>query len=571
MNPIIKAQLNDFRKSNGAVSGKDSDAFEVMSIFAVENGLLGENIDPFKIHLRGAEFGVDGIAVIIQGTVCADADEADAALSVGKNHNTAFHFFQSKTSDGLDYGDVSKFLDAVYDFFTGLNLLKGEQIEDLVSARDKVFGAATRSNPELCCFYCTTGAGEVSGAIEALVEANNKRLHALNIFESVKIIFVGAKDLQQGFRAATNASTATINFPNNVVMPVHPQVDEAYIGYVSADQILELALGEPDGSGDRHINRSVFYDNVRDFNPDSEINKSILAEIQAGELDSFVFKNNGVTVVAKEVVRKRDNFTISDYQIVNGCQTTNILANARDNSRNIMVPLRVIGSRDADFVSKIIVGTNKQNEVRQDQFWALLPFMKDLETYCSAQLDDNKILIERRDNQYRDTTSERMRITRPSDLMKAAAAMFFYQPHRAARDRRGIRNEFSSKIFIEGHSVELYHAAALAMYKFDYLVRTSRVDRARSIFKFYSLYALVRKNWRDANILDAPPKSQSKVHGKILETIGSNDVFVAHIDLVSDAIEKMISGSNAKSREQIRDYIRTDSFIEAFNASFFGG
>lgn len=117
------------------------------------------------------------------------------------------------------------------------------------------------------------------------------------------------------------------------------------------------------------------------------------------------------------------------------------------------MPLRIISSRDPDFVSKIIVGTNKQNEVRQDQFWALLPFMKDLETYSGAQTDDNKILIERRDNQYRDVASERTRIMRPSDLMKAAAAMFFYQPHRAARDHRGIQKEFSDRIFIEGHSV----------------------------------------------------------------------------------------------------------------------
>ncbi|MPS68491.1 MAG: hypothetical protein E2586_08345 [Novosphingobium sp.] len=569
MNPIIKAQLNDFRKSNASVSENDSDGFEVMSIFAVENGLLGENVDPFKIHLKGTEFGVDGISILIQGAVCTDADEAEAALSVGKNHNTAFHFFQSKTSENLDYGDFSKFLDAVYDFFTDLKLLKGEQIEDLVDAREKVFGVATKSSPELFCFYCSTGSGEISDAIGNLIEASKKRLQSLNIFESVKIESIGARDLQQGFRAATNASTATISFPDSVIMPNHPHVDEAYIGYVTAEQILELALGDADSSDVRHINRSVFYDNVRDFDPNSEINKSILSDLEAGDLESFVFKNNGVTVVAKEVTRKRDNFTITDYQIVNGCQTTNILAHAREKAADIMVPLRVIGSRDADFVSKIIVGTNKQNEVRQDQFWALLPFMKDLETYAGAQADDSKILIERRDNQYRDISSERMRITRPSDLMKAAAAMFFYQPHRAARDHRGIRKEFSARIFIEGHSVELYHASALAMYKFDYLVRTSRVDRSKSIFKFYALYALVRKNWKEPNILDAPPKSQSKVHKEILKIIGDNDAFTKHIDLVSASIEKMISGSSAKTREQIRDYIRTDSFIEAFNASFF--
>lgn len=258
MNPIIRAQLNEFKRANPGTYGNDADAFEVMSIFSVENGILGENIDPFKIHLRGQEFGIDGIAINIQGTVCVDADEASSVLSVGKNHSTAFHFFQSKTSDSLDYGNVGKFLDAVYDFFTDLKLLQGEQIEDLSAARDLVFESATRSNPELRCYYCTTGSGEVSAPIEKLIESNKERLDALNIFSSISIECLGAKDIQNGFRSATNSISATINFPKAITMPAHEKVDEAYIGYISADQVLEMALGDQDASGERHIIRSVF-------------------------------------------------------------------------------------------------------------------------------------------------------------------------------------------------------------------------------------------------------------------------------------------------------------------------
>lgn len=562
MNPIIQAQLKSFKQMNPNGYKNDAEAFEVMSIFAVENGILGENIDPFKIHLKGEEFGVDGIAVNIQGTLCTDEDEAESVLAVGKNHAAAFHFFQSKTSENMDYGDVGKFLDSVYDFFTDMKLLSGEQIEDLASAKNTVFETATKSNPELLCYYCTTGSGEISSPIKTLIESNKERLESLNIFSVISIHCLGAKDIQNGFRAATNSISTTINFPNAIVMPAHEKVDEAFIGYISADQLLEMVLGEEDAKGKRHVIRSVFYDNVRDFNPQSEINQAIIKELVSGDYSSFVFKNNGITAVAKTVSRKRDAFTLTDFQIVNGCQTTNILSHVQDHAKEIMVPFRVIGCSDSDFVSTIIIGTNKQNEVREDQFWALLPFMKDLEIFCFGQEGDAKILIERRENQYRDIAAERTRVMRATDIMKAAAAFFFHQPHRAARDHRGIRKEFSDKIFLPDHSVELYHAAALALYKFEYLIRSSKIDRARSIYKYYALFALSIKFWPTGNILGAPKKTQRKFYQDVMSIIQDADEFSAHVEDVSKKMDKIISKASLKNREQVRDYIRAESVVE---------
>jgi hypothetical protein len=547
----------------------ESELFEVMSIFSLENGILGENIDPFRAHLKGTEFGIDGIAISIQGILCTDLDEAEEALSHGKNHTLDFHFFQSKTSDKLNYGEISKFLDAVYDFFTDQNLAKSEQIENLLDVKEKIYATAARTNPSLRCYYSTTGSGQTSDVIQQLIETNKNRLGELNIFDDIHIECVGAKVIQNGFRSATNSSSAKLNFPKAITMPSHEKVDEAYIGYVPAKEILEIALGEPDQEGVKHVNRSLFYDNVRDFHPDSEINKIIISEIEKGDTTSFVFKNNGITVVSKNIVRKGDTFNLEDFQIVNGCQTTNILAYSRDNIEGISVPLRLIGCSDSDFISSVIIGTNRQNEVREDQFWALLPFMKDLEEFCASQNIDNRIFIERRDNQYRDISIERTRILRPSDLLKAAAAMFFYQPHRAARDHRGIRKEFSKKIFSEDHNVELYHIAALALYKFDYLVRTAKIERSRVIFRFYALYALVRKHWENPDILDAPLAKQKKVRDAILLVLNDNDKFTLHIEEVADHLEKIISESSATTREQIRDFIRSESAVDAFTSKLF--
>lgn len=569
MNPIVKAQLKTFKEMNPNETMSESDLFEVMSIFSIENGALGENIDPFRAHLRGDEFGIDGVAISIQGTLCTDIDEAIEILSLGKNHSSEFHFFQSKTSEKLDYGNISKFLDAVYDFFTDQSLVTGEQIESLVEVKDAIYSTAAKTSPSLRCYYCTTGSGEVSELIGQLITTSKTRLTELNIFNDIHIECVGAKIIQNGFRAATNSSSAKLNFQKAVTMPNHEKVDEAYIGYVPASEVLAIAFGEPDQDGVRHINRSLFYDNVRDFNPESEINKSIISELESGDYASFVFKNNGITVVSKNIERKGDVFNLEDYQIVNGCQTTNILAHIHDQAENISVPLRLIGCSDTEFVSSVIIGTNRQNEVREDQFWALLPFMKDLEEYCASQSNDTRIYIERRDNQYRDVAIERTRIHRPSDLMKVAAAMFFYQPHRAARDHRGIRKEFAERIFLENHNVELYHVAALALYKFDYLVRSGKVDRTRVIFRFYALYALVKKYWKTPDVLDAPPKSQKKITTAIIAILSDNDMFSAQIEDVASHLENIISESGITTREKIRDFIRTESVVDEFTKRLF--
>ncbi|QBG93777.1 AIPR family protein [Xanthomonas oryzae] len=566
MNPVVSAQLGEFKRSNPNCFERDSEYFEVFSIFSVENGLLGENIDPFDAHLKGEEFGVDGIAVLVQGKLCKDTDDVASVLAVGSHHLAEFHFFQSKTSEKMDYGDLSKFIDGIYDFFTKNALLSSGQIIDLISAKDLVYSSSTKSNPRLKCFFCTTGSEVPSGAIESLISAGKKRLEELSIFDDVEIVCVGAKQIQSGYRSATNSNSAALNFPKALTLPAHESVDEAYVGYIQADQLLEIVLTAKDPDGKRSVNRAVFYDNVRDFNPDSEINKSIANDLLSGGHSSFVFKNNGVTVVAKSINRKGDVFSIDDYQIVNGCQTTNILAENAEYAPLIHVPLRLIGSKNAEFISSIIIGTNKQNEVRADQFWALLPFMKDLEEYCQSKDGDERIFIERRENQYRNVSIERARIMKPSELMKAAAAMFFFQPNRAARDHRGIRSEFAEKIFQPSHSVELYHLAAYASYRFGYLIRTSKVDRAKAIYKYYCLFSLIRKIWATPNIISASKKDQRKVLDGAYQILIDEDQFIRHINQVSDQLDGFLG--DGRTREQIRDAIRSDTVFAQFKVSF---
>ena len=542
--------------------------FEVFSIHAVANGILTDNIDPFLAHLVGNEFGLDGVAIMVQGELCPDSDKVNELLATGKNHIAEFNLFQSKTSERLDYGDISKFFDAVTSFFDKSFLNPSDQLLDLMSASDVVYSAALKRNPTLRLFFVTTGSGEVSEQISKLVEANKTRFYDLNIFDEIEISIIGAKVLQVGYRSATNSVSARIEINKPITLPEHPSVQQAFLGFVDAEQLVGLVT-VPSGDGStRRINKAVFFDNIRDFNSKSEINQSIIKELKDGNPESFVFKNNGVTVVAREINRKGDYFELEDFQIVNGCQTSNILYLAGDHARGVSVPFRLIGSNDPEFVSTIIVGTNRQNEVKEEQFWALTPFMKDLEEYCKEQPTEIRIFIERRENQYRNETVERTRVCKPSELVKSMAAMFLFQPHRSARDYRGIRQEFSSKIFQVGHSVVPYHVAAFASYKTDFLIRNRRVPNAVGIYKYYVLSALGRQLTGGKEIFELKRSKQEEICSALIDTFINEDALVILYTKVSKILDKMIATNAINTREKVRDYIRTDATAKAFESEF---
>lgn len=93
MHPVIKAQCQQFKANESLHHMSESDVFEAYTIYSVVSGQLGHGINPLQIHLKGSEFGLDGAAVIIQGELATDTDEANAALEDVINPDVEFVFF----------------------------------------------------------------------------------------------------------------------------------------------------------------------------------------------------------------------------------------------------------------------------------------------------------------------------------------------------------------------------------------------------------------------------------------------------------------------------------------------
>jgi hypothetical protein len=65
--------------------------------------------------------------------------------------------------------------------------------------------------------------------------------------------------------------------------------------------------------------------------------------------------NNGITIIARNLTHTGRKFHVEDFQIVNGCQTTHVLYDQRDNlSDDVLVPLRLICTQDEDVIQDVI-------------------------------------------------------------------------------------------------------------------------------------------------------------------------------------------------------------------------
>jgi hypothetical protein len=577
MNPVIQAQVREFTQTHSLSERTEATQFEIYSIFSILNGLHGESIDPYEVHLDGEEFGLDGVAILVQGELVKDGHEAAEKIASINNPSIEFIFFQSKTGTGYDYGNISKFFDAISEFFDSELREESSTLADLTGAMQAVYAKGVgRRNPKLSCYYVTTGNYEEPARIEKLRTTFLAELEQKNILDikSTTVQFVGAKQLQQAYRAATSSVEVEIEFPRNVVMPTNMHVEEAYLGFVDAKNLLKLYATHMD-DGTLAINRTVFFDNIRDYDATSKINLRIKELVRKNGGNEFVFRNNGITVVSKNIDRTGDKFRLEDFQIVNGCQTCNVIYDLvygdeiEPNSdpsltETIQVPFRLIGSKDDEFVSSIIVGTNSQNPVRDEQFWALRPFMKNLEEYCRSLDGDQKIFIERRDNQYRSLPKiERTRIMQPSVLMKAVAACLLFQPQRAARDYRGIVAEYETSMFLDDHDVRIYHAVAYLYYRLEFLWR-NRIESTSKTFRYYILAAIGLRLTNGRSVFAMKKKERDTIEESILRLSGSEAELKTEVSNIIKNIESLLKNYKADTQERIRDTIRSEAFYQAF-------
>lgn len=566
MDRITKQLVTDFLEAQEIKSASASEDFEKFTNYCIVSKEYNRTFDPEEITIgSGSDTGIDGIAIIVNGYLVEDIDEIEDLLKQNGFIEATYVFTQAKTSQSFDASGINTFLFGVKDFFSEApGLVRNADVQRFADMSNYILGKATdfRRNPICKLYYATTGQWANDQNHLAVIDSTIDQLKALNLFEDVAFTPMGATELSKQYRSTKNPNNAEFVFSEKVTLPDTTGVDEAYYGILPFSEFRKILVDENGNI------RSVFDDNVRDFQGvDNQVNKKIDNTLHGGVRDQFVVLNNGVTVVASSLKTSANKFIISDFQIVNGCQTSNVLYQNRniEDIDRIHIPFRLIVTANDEVKSQITLATNSQTAIKTEQLAVLSEFQKNLELYYSSISGDGRLYYERRAKQYnRDKSVVKNKIITVANQIKSFSAMFYQNPHLVSSFFGSIAKKTEkddSEIFNKYHSYAPYYLSGLAFYRLDTLFRSNVIDSKYKKIKFHllMLFRLLAED-QEPPRLDNKRKIDpycDKIIKILLNQDKSSDLFKKAVGVVDNSSLDISDKLHFKQSSMVDDLIRT--------------
>lgn len=494
MDRITANLLKVFKQEHGITAVPDSRAFEHFANYCVVSAEHAETFSLDDVSVGdGNDAGIDGVAILVNGCLVTSREEVRDLRSTNSYVEAHFIFIQAKRSSSFSGADIQNFCFGVNDFLGDAHKLPfNERLEEAWQIQLEIYENSTafsKGKPRCSLYFVTTGRWTNDTQLATRIDACTKDLEELGVLSKVTFNPVDADALHALYQDTKNRVTATFAFPKRTVLPPINGVSVAFVGTLPASEYLKLVT---DDAG--RIRKSLFYDNIRDFQDYNEVNKQIRETIRSPNKDRFAVLNNGVTIVAKSLNTVGDDCVIEDYQVVNGCQTSHVLFNeSAEVEDNIAVPIKLVVTTDDGITNAIIRATNTQTAVRSDQLLALSDYQKKLEAYFGTFEGRQKLYYERRSRQYAGSSGvEKVRIVTLPALLRSYTAMFLEEPHRVGRSPSKLLEEVGIRIMAQEHLPEPYYVSAYALYKLEYLFRSSQVSPKHKPARYPLLLAFGR-------------------------------------------------------------------------------
>lgn len=222
----------------------------------------------------------------------------------------------------------------------------------------------------------------------------------------------------------------------------------------------------------------------------------------------------------------------------------------------------MISTADEEIINAVITATNRQTEVTSEDLYAMSAFQKRLEALYDTFPDKKKLHYERRSKQYASANGiEKVRIIGKTLQVRAFAAMFLDDAHRAARYYGDLRAQVGTKIFIDSHKLEPYYVSAYGYYKLEFLFRNNLLPVYYKPARYHLLMALrYLVGGTDMPALTA--NKASSYANRIAEVLWSDDASVEIFKEAIEVIDEVLKG-DALTRDVVKTQSFTDSVKEA--------
>lgn len=563
MDRITKSLVNQFTEDNGLSTLSEDKAFEHFTAYLITSEHFTDSFQTEDIVVgQGSDTGLDAITIIVNGTIVNEPEEVEDLASTNGYLDVSFILVQSERSSSFSTSKIGQFGYGATDFFSEEPTLPQNndvslkfRIVNEIYSRSSLF---RKGNPRCFLYYATTGQWTDDQNLVARRDSVKSDLELLSIFRDVNFLCYGADKLQELFQEAKNAISTEIMFSERTTFPDIGGVEQAYLGLLPATEYLKLIQNTND-----EIISSLFFDNVRDWQEWNPVNTEIRSTLESDdEKYFFPLLNNGVTVVCKNINPTGNKFLLDDYQVVNGCQTSHVLYQAREHlTPEVMVPIRLIATSDENIKNTIIKSTNRQTPVSEDQLFALSDFPKKLEAFFPTFDGSKKLYYERRSRQYAaDAGVEKVRVINMTTLVRAFASTFQELPHRTTRNYKTLLRNIGEDIFNPSHKLEMYYLAAYIHYRLDYLYRNQTIAAELKPARYHLMLGFRLLN-ADRNMPRPNSHDMARYCNSLLDVLWDDNLF-AQSFIQSAQIVRNIAAGNLH-RDNIRSELFTSNFINA--------
>lgn len=497
---ILKSFLNDFSQNYNLSHLEEDVQFENFVNFNVISKLYPRDIDIDELSTGGSDdIGIDGIAIIVNGNIIKEEQDIDFFINHNGVLDVTFVFIQSKNQNKFKGDAIGTFILGVKSFFEDEPILKeNDRIFALRKLKEKIYKNSINfeKNPEIKLYFVSTGEWKepeniINRASYELTYFKEKSLFVNNSPEDI-IEFIDAEKLKNIYREISRKVVKEVEFNNYVTLPdMQSEVKQSFIGSISANVFIDL-IKDSEGN----ISRGLFFDNVRDYQGKNKVNKEIEATIKSHKKQKLLpLLNNGITIIAKKIDRIGQKMKLTDFQIVNGCQSSHVLyENKSDITNDAYLILKVIETKDQNIIEEIIRATNSQTEVKDEAFESLKPFHKELAEFYKAKnsnLKSQNIFYERRSKEYlNDVNVKPCQVITLSSQIKSYVSTVLEQPQSTHRYFGELLYSNSGRMFNEKNKemMPIYFLSSLMLNKLEFMLRNNIVSSRYKIYKYHIIF-----------------------------------------------------------------------------------
>ena len=490
---ILKSFLSTFVEQNGLQDIEEDEAFEKFVNYNIISKLYPREVEIEDLSTGGSDdLAIDGAAIIVNGNIVNSEEEINFLLQRNGTLDVTFALVQSKKSPKFKGEQVGNFIFWVKSLFDEVpSIPENDRVAKLREIKEVIYKNSIHfdQSPELKLFFVTTGEWKEPDQITGKVRRELAELDSRSLFKNqADIEFYDAERLKNTYRELSRKSVKEIPFVNHVALPDMPgdlNVRQSFLGSVSVTSYIDLIT-----NSDGNLSKELFYDNVRDFQGGNKVNKEITETLQSSTNQALLpLLNNGITVIAKKVDKIGSKLKLTDFQIVNGCQSSSVLFESRKLlSADTNVVLKIIDTTDQEVINKIIRATNRQTEVKDEAFESLKPFHKDLEEYYKAKSTKiaPAIYYERRSKQYlgHPKIKSHQIITLASQI-KSYVSTVLEQPQSTHRYFGEILESNKEKLFNTKSTFDKYYLSALIVNRLDEAAKNNKIPRQMKRFKYH--------------------------------------------------------------------------------------